>query len=511
VNERKQKYSEIGWTLVELREVGRILTGSTPPKAKTEYYGGSFPFVKPPELHHGPVNDAEDKLSEKGAEIADIAPVGSVLVSCIGNLGKTGLAMRPVAFNQQINAIIPNDLNASKWIFYAVQTPEFASQLASVASATTIAIVNKGKFSGLKIPLAPEAEQQKIIAEVEKQFTRLEAGVAGLRRVQANLKRYRAAVLKAACEGKLVPTEAELSRERKKVAAASRRWSSDELRRRDASATISDVKATAEMNQSRDGSATQEGPGYETGAQLLERILTERRQKWSGKGKYKEPEKPDTPNLPELPEGWVWAIFEQVSRRVTVGHVGPMKHEYVPRGVPFLRSQNVRENKFDYEGLLFISREFHARLAKSVLMPGDLAVVRSGSVGVTCVIPDTLGEANCADLVLIQRPFIVPQFGAYYMNSLAKRIVDAGKVGVALTHFNTKSVSAMPVPIPPLTEQQRIVAEVERRLSVVEELETVVNANLRRATRFRQSILDQAFQENSYAMQSAGLSEKAAR
>ena len=85
-------------------------------------------------------------------------------------------------------------------------------------------------------------EQRKIVAEIEKQFTRLEAGVAGLRRVQANLKRYRAAVLKAACEGKLVPTEAELAR--------------------------------------------QEGRTYETGAQLLERILTERRKKWSGKGKY---------------------------------------------------------------------------------------------------------------------------------------------------------------------------------------------------------------------------------
>ena len=88
------------------------------------------------------------------------------------------------------------------------------------------------------------------MAEIEKQFTRLEAGVAALRRVQANLKRYRAAVLKAACEGRLVPTEAELAR--------------------------------------------QEGRTYETGAQLLERILTERRKKWNGKGKYKEPAKPDT-------------------------------------------------------------------------------------------------------------------------------------------------------------------------------------------------------------------------
>jgi type I restriction enzyme S subunit len=160
----------------------------------------------------------------------------------------------------------------------------------------------------------------------------------------------------------------------------------------------------------------------------------------------------------------------------------------------FLRGQNVRENRFAPEGLLYVSPKFHQTLSKSALRPGDLAVVRSGSVGVTCVISDSLPDANCADLVLVQRPVgFVPQYGAYYMNSLAKRHVAAGKVGVALIHFNTKSVAALAVLLPPLDEQTRIVAEVERRLSVVKELETVVTANLQRATRLRQSILQKAF------------------
>jgi type I restriction enzyme S subunit len=130
---------------------------------------------------------------------------------------------------------------------------------ASIASSTLA--------KSIPLILPPFEEQQHIVAEIEKQFTRLEAGVAGVRRVQANLKRYRAAVLKAACEGKLVPTEAELAR--------------------------------------------QEGRNYETGAQLLDRILTERQQKWSGKGKYIEPVNPDTQNLPSLPEGWVWTTLDQ--------------------------------------------------------------------------------------------------------------------------------------------------------------------------------------------------------
>ncbi len=78
--------------------------------------------------------------------------------------------------------------------------------------------VNGRVLGEIRFPLAPLPEQRRIVAEIEKQFTRLEAGVTALRRVQANLKRYRAAVLKAACEGRLVPTEAELARIRVKAA-----------------------------------------------------------------------------------------------------------------------------------------------------------------------------------------------------------------------------------------------------------------------------------------------------
>jgi hypothetical protein len=116
---------------------------------------------------------------------------------------------------------------------------------------------------------------------------------------------------------------------------------------------------------------------------------------------------------------------------------------------------------------------------------------------VTCVIPDSLPEANCSDLVLVQRPLgFISQYGAYFMNSIAKRHISAGKVGVALTHFNTKSVAALPIPLPPLVEQRRIVEEVERRLSVIDELAGVVAINVKRAERMRLAILNAAFNGN---------------
>ena len=143
----------------------------------------------------------------------------------------------------------------------------------SRSTGTTFEAIRGDDLRSHVLPLAPLAEQCRIVAEIEKHFTRLDASVAALRRAQANLKRYRASVLKAACEGKLVPTEAEIARA--------------------------------------------EGRGYEPAAALLERILVERRAQWEAKEKrgrkYKEPFAPNASDLPELPDGWVWATIAQLA------------------------------------------------------------------------------------------------------------------------------------------------------------------------------------------------------
>ena len=163
-----------GWTCVTIEQLGVIETGNTPPKADAANYGEDIPFVKPPELLDRPVSSASDTLSTIGSSLGRLAPKNTVLVSCIGNLGKTGITTREVAFNQQINAIIPALIESARWIFYAVQENAFRRQLESVASATTIAIVNKGKFSSLVIPLPPLAEQTRIVAEAERRLSVIE-------------------------------------------------------------------------------------------------------------------------------------------------------------------------------------------------------------------------------------------------------------------------------------------------------------------------------------------------
>lgn len=224
------------------------------------------------------------------------------------------------------------------------------------------------------------------------------------------------------------------------------------------------------------GKLVPQDPTDEPAAALLEKARTEKARLIDLGIVKKEPwadKLQDATTLYDLPAGWEWTHVSDVVEKVTVGYVGPMKEQYCETGVPFLRCQNVRENRYEPTGLTFISEEFHRSIAKSTLRPGDVVVTRSGNVGVTCVIPDGLPEANCSDLVIVKRPLaLVPAFLSYFINSIAAGQIEAKTVGIALTHFNTQSVAQMTVALPPLAEQRRIVAKVDELMALVDALET---------------------------------------
>lgn len=101
---------------------------------------------------------------------------------------------------------------------------------------------------------------------------------------------------------------------------------------------------------------------------------------------------------------------------------------------------------------------------------------------------------NCSDLVIIKSlRRVEPHYSAFYLNSVVESRIAAGRVGVALVHFNTQSVAELPLPLPPMAEQQRIASEVDRHLSIIREVESEVDANLQRAQALRQATLAKAF------------------
>jgi type I restriction enzyme S subunit len=354
-------------------------------------------------------------------------------------------------------ALRPKNGLEANYLFHFILQSNFRRDAArNMTGAVGLRRVPKQWLEQQTIPLPKPDEQRRIVAEIEKQFTRLEAGVAALRRVQANLKRYRAAVLKAACEGRLVPTEAELQRKLKN-----------------------------------------KNSKLETGAQLLARILTERRQNWQGRGKYKEPAAPDTTNLPSLPEGWTWTSIASLAELENGDRSKnyPSRSAFVSDGIPFINAGHLERGKVQLGEMNFISEERYALLRAGKTNPGDILFCLRGSLGKVALVADINRGAIASSLVILRsfQNSLTSYLLCYLSSWWAHQMIAKYNNGSAQPNLSAADLAKFAVPLPPLAEQTRIVAEVERRLSVVEELESVVTANLQRATRLRQSILQKAF------------------
>ena len=297
-------------------------------------------------------------------------------------------------------------------------------------------------------------KQKQIVAEIEKQFTRLDEPVANLKLVKANLKRYKAAVLKAAVEGKLT----------------------EECRK--------------------------QHPDVEPASKLLERILAERRKMWSGKGKYKEPEAPGATGLPPLPKGWTWARLEQLG--MTFGGLTKnQKRAKLTKKFPYLRVANVYANELRLDEIEHIGVQ-ESELNKLLLRKGDLLVVEgNGSknqIGRLAIWDGSIDPCVHQNHLIKVRLVVglMNKWILFWLLSPVGRhfIEEVSSSTSGLYTLSVNKVGDLPVIVPSLAEQEQIVAEVERRLSVIEELEAAVLANLTRADRLRQSILGQAFSGN---------------
>lgn len=190
-------------------------------------------------------------------------------------------------------------------------------------------------------------------------------------------------------------------------------------------------------------------------------------------------------------KGWRSYQLEEVCDDITVGFVGQMTHEYVDKGIPFLRSQNVLPFSLDLTSVKYISSDFHSKLKKSALTPGDVVVVRTGNAGDACVIPHSLPIANCADLVIIKPGKAI---NSHYLTCLfnstwGQGSVTGNLVGQIQQHFNIGAAKEMLVHLPPLPLQEKFAQIVQR----FERLRTQQREAERQAEHLFQTILHRAF------------------
>ena len=179
-NGHYQKLPE-GWAVCTLKNICKVITGSTPSKSNPIYYGGNIPFYKPADLDFGRyVKNASEYLSEEGMCVSRVVPAGSTAVCCIGTIGKVGYLVNAGTTNQQINCAIPSKAVYDVFLFYLCSSSWFYNNLISKSSAVTISIVNKSKMENIEVPLPPLEEQHRIVAKIEEIFAQLDAIEASL-------------------------------------------------------------------------------------------------------------------------------------------------------------------------------------------------------------------------------------------------------------------------------------------------------------------------------------------
>jgi len=444
-------------------------------ETKDQDRDGQVRLVQLADLGDGRFLDKSDRslTPEKAEELrCTILSKGDVLIARMPDpLGRACVFPgnpRPCVTAVDVSIVRPGPESVNPyWLMHFVNAPQFRGRAAALQSGSTRKRISRKNLSGLDLPVPPLSEQQRIASKIDELLSDLDAGVAALKRVKANLARYKASVLKAAVEGGL--TE---------------KW-------------------------------RKEHPDVEPASVLLERILKERRAKWEEeqlakyeakgqtppkgwKAKYKEPEGPDAPASPDLPQGWCWASVGQLS--MIQGGIQKQPRRAPKRNpFPYLRVANVLMNRLDLEELEYFEL-LPGELERLRLEPGDLLVVEgNGSrdqIGRSVLwggqIPDCVHQNH---IIRVRPKGVDSEFLNLYWNSPdgRKRTTEVSASTSGLYTLSVGRVAALPIPLPPVGEQAVIDEVVLGCLESIEEVLAVCVASLTRANRLRQSILAHAF------------------
>ena len=358
------------------------------------------------------------------------------------------------ATNQAIAYCIPDhSVVRLKYIFYYIRSRR--DRLLSLGQGGTQQNISQTLLLEELIPVPPLEIQDKIIEKIAQLFIELEDGEASLARARADLATWRKALLKAAVTGEL----------------------------------------TADWRAAN--------PPTETGADLLARILTERRTRWlaepRNKGKrYVEPEEPDTAELTELPDGWAWATLNQLCTVITSGSRAWSK--YYGRGTStFIMAQNVRPGRYDnrFHQLVDPPENDAERTRTGVVRDDLLLTIVGANTGDLCRVDfEPSGHYVCQSVALMRLadPSLAPIIEAFFANDFGRKLqMEKMIYGAGRPHLSFDQIKALVVPIAPVAERGELGRALrELSLGVEAASEEIVDLTPAVAT-FRQAILAAAF------------------
>lgn len=424
---------------------------------------------------------AEIVVSEAEQSRVLLEPNDLLFVEGNGSLDQVGRvavwrgAIAPCVHQNHLIKLRPTPYVSVDFLKHWFLSSQGRAHIVEVASSTSgLHTLSLSKVEQLEVLLAPLHEQQRIADALDSYLSRLDAAGASLDRAQAKLKAYRASVLKAAVEGRLVPTEAELAR--------------------------------------------QEGRDYEPAKLLLDRILVERRRRWEEaelarfskagkppkddqwKAKYEEPARPDVSALPELPVGWCWTTVAALLREpLRNGHSARERSD--GNGVRTLTLSAVTQGDFSAHNTKITSAD-PTKVGDLWLAPGDIFVERANTpelVGTAAIylgprdfaiFPDLLVRVRCVEFV--SAPYINIVLASWMARSYFRRCAQG--IAGSMPKIDQQTIESLAIPLPPAREQQRIADDFDRLGSAQLACVSDMRLSRLRIARLRQSILKWAFE-----------------
>jgi type I restriction enzyme, S subunit len=458
-----------GWLNVELNEVCSKITDGTHKTPK--YISDGIRFISIKNIKpFRPINwDAYEKYISKEEHQSLIQrckpEYDDILFPRIGTLGYA----KRIDFEDEISIFVglglakpDKDIIHPKFLEYWMNHPlihQLSHDKANGSGRLTLPLEESRK---LPVYLPPKSEQIRIVEKLEELLSDLDAGVNELKAAQKKLGGYRQSLLKAAMEGELTADW----RKRNKV--------------------------------------------KETGTQLLQRILKERRIRWETKQltkykeqgktpptgwkeKYPEPVKPDTTDLPKLPQGWSWATLSQI------GWLDRGRSKHRPRNAPhlyggpypFVQTGDIRHA--DTFIATVESSYSVAGLAQSRLWPiGTICITIAANIGKTAILAV---EACFPDSVVGFLPAtdeVSSRFVEYFLRTAQQKLEDEAPA-TAQKNINLEILEKVCIPLPPINEQQHIVEVVGGAFFSASNQENAIEIGLRQSAAQRKNILKAAF------------------
>ena len=452
------------WVWATLGDIGWTQTGSTPPKNDPSMFGSEIPFIKPADIYKTHVNYSNEGLSIEGAKTSSrIAKAGSLLMVCIGTIGKCNLIERDCSFNQQINSLTPCLMNPG-YLLLALRSNYFQKSAWAKSSSTTIPILNKGKWEKILIPIPPLDEQQRIadrVDELMSLFDRLEALISNASQSHD--------FLVAAYINQLLKSE--------NLEIFENNWISvlevfDKLFTSEQSIDLLQevlyqlaVTGKLSTQNSSDGS-----------------VFNLLNSKTSDQGCEEA-----------LPNNWIVATLDECALKITDGeHFRPPTED---SGVYFLSAKDIRDEGVSLDSPLYISAETADKALKRCNPEyGDVLIVsRGATVGRTCMV--NIHDVFCllGSVILVKPGRVLGDYLVLALKSPAikEKLINASG-STAQPAIYLKDLKKIIFPIPPLEEQKRIIEKMKELNNFCDQLKFQISQAGQLKRRLADALVEQA-------------------